>query len=110
MPQLESELLHCYNIVNYISFVQKIGRGVGMADVKFFEGNEQTLENIFNFVANFEEGLILFDMSQNELKYINNAAQRMLGIEDNNKIWETFTKEESEKLRADGYLTKYING
>ena len=110
MPQLESELLHCYNIVNYISFVQKIGRGAGMADVKFFEGNEQTLENIFNFVANFEEGLILFDMSQNELKYINNAAQRMLGIEDNNKIWETLTKEESEKLRADGYLTKYING
>lgn len=110
MPQLESELLHCYNIVNYISFVQKIGRGAGMADVKFFEGNEQTLENIFNFVANFEEGLILFDMSQNELKYINNAAQRMLGIEDNNKIWETLTKEEREKLRADGYLTKYING
>ena len=110
MPQLESELLHCYNIVNYISFVQKIGRGAGMADVKFFEGNEQTLENIFNFVANFEEGLILFDMSQNELKYINNAAQRMLGIEDNNKIWETLTKEESKKLRADGYLTKYING
>lgn len=81
-----------------------------MTMLKSYKKNEETLNKIFDFIETFEEGIILFEKNTNELRYINYAAEQMLGFENKYLFQEIFEEEESEKLIANGYLTKYING
>lgn len=84
-----------------------------MPITKPFKNNREALASLWSFIDQFSEGILLFDSSTNTLKYRNHAAEQILGI-DGSPARELFTQDvfaedEIEKLRANGFITKYIN-
>ncbi len=73
--------------------------------------NEAIADNIFGFVENFQEGLLLFDEKQ--LIYMNAAARQMLQTDMadiQSSLSDILGEDEAEELTAKGYINKYIKG
>lgn len=71
---------------------------------------DEILSRIFDFVENFDEGLVLFNSRSSCLEYSNRTAERMVGAEGISCMRHVLNDEEAEKLEANGSITKYING
>lgn len=84
-----------------------------MSITKPFKNNREALASLWGFMEQFREGILLFDSRTNTLKYMNRAAEQILGVDGgvDSKLFsqDIFAEDEVEKLRADGFLTKYIN-
>ncbi len=81
-----------------------------MTIIRAFGNSEEAFNSVFDFVENFEEGLVLFDTRKNNIKYMNGAAKQILDVEKPDYFEELFSDDEGDKLRANGSVTKYING
>lgn len=72
--------------------------------------NREILSRVFDFVEDFDEGLVLFNSDSNRLEYINRTAKRMIGADGADFMQHVFSDEDTERLDANGSITKYING
>lgn len=80
-----------------------------MSIIKSFKSSREALTSLWGFIEQFGEGILLFDSHTNELKYMNHAAEQILGIDSKTFSQDIFSEDEIEKLRANGFITKYIN-
>lgn len=71
---------------------------------------KNVLRSILGFLDDFEEGLVLYNRKDNKIDYINKAAKGMLDTGEDNFNWSVFDEDEIDKLYADGFISKYING